>query len=414
MHNGLTRALFLHSFLKRFGVVENSEYLCRIIMDWEAFEKHKPFAGEKKPSMLRRRVGHDYESRRIYLITMTVEGRRPLLGRLVGDAEAEEGSPEAPRIELSPLGKEVKNCWTSIPNYYPEVKVLAITMMPDHLHGILFVERQMEQHLGMVIKGFKAGCNKAYRRWLASQEEQEGKAMPQQCCSKEDNNSSKEKDSNSSKENDEKDGNSSKEGNKSSKEKGSNGSNSNDRTHGFLFSRNYNDHILEGPDELERWFNYLDDNPRRLAVKRQHPEFFTIVRQRNIGEWSCQMVGNQALLTYPEKAAVVVHSAWSDEEYEMKKRKWLALGEKGGVLISASIATREKLVMREAMNRGYRLIVLRENGFPPLYKPAGESFDACSNGTLLQISPWEYHMNRRTISREQCLQLNRLAELIVG
>ena len=26
-------------------------------MDWEAFEKHKPFAGEKKPSMLRRRGG---------------------------------------------------------------------------------------------------------------------------------------------------------------------------------------------------------------------------------------------------------------------------------------------------------------------------------------------------------------------
>ena len=367
-------------------------------MDWEAFEKHKPFAGEKKPSMLRRRVGHDYESRRIYLITMTVEGRRSLLGRLVGDAVAEMGSPEAPRIELSPLGEEVRDCWTAIPSYYPEVKVLAITIMPDHLHGILFVERRMEQHLGMVIKGFKAGCNKAYRRWLASQGELEGGAMPQHCCSKENNgesgSGSKEKDSNDGNNND---------GNNNDKD---------DRTHGFLFSRNYNDHILEGYDELERWFNYLDDNPRRLAVKRQHPEFFTIVRQRNIGEWSCQMVGNQALLTYPKKAAVVVHSAWSDEEYETNKRKWLALGEKGGVLISASIATREKMVMREAMNRGYRLIVLRENGFPPLYKPAGESFDACSNGTLLQISPWEYHMNRRTISREQCLQLNRLAELI--
>ena len=52
-------------------------------MDWESFEKHIAFAGEKKPSMLRRRVGHDYEQRCVYLITMTVEGRRPLLGRLV-------------------------------------------------------------------------------------------------------------------------------------------------------------------------------------------------------------------------------------------------------------------------------------------------------------------------------------------
>ena len=89
------------------------------------------------------------------------------------------------------------------------------------------------------------------------------------------------------------------------------------------------------------------------------------------------------------------------------------MGENGGVLVGAAIATREKEVMREAMDRGYRLIVLRENGFPPFYKPSGESFAACTNGTLLQISPWEYHMNRRTISREQCLQLNRLAEEIV-
>ena len=69
-------------------------------MDQEAFAKHKPFAGEKKPSMLRRRVGHDYESRRIYLITMTVEGRRPLLGTLVGSADAPDGSPDAPRVVL--------------------------------------------------------------------------------------------------------------------------------------------------------------------------------------------------------------------------------------------------------------------------------------------------------------------------
>jgi hypothetical protein len=77
-------------------------------MDWEAYEKHKPFAGKNKPSMLRRRIGHDYESRCIYLVTLTVEGRRPLLGRLVGDANAEKGSAEAPKIVLSPLGEKVK------------------------------------------------------------------------------------------------------------------------------------------------------------------------------------------------------------------------------------------------------------------------------------------------------------------
>ena len=108
-------------------------------MDKDTFEKHKPFAGETKPSMLRRRVGHDYQSRRIYLITMTVEGRRPLLGTLVGDAYAPEGSPDEPRVELSPLGEAVRQCWLAIGEHYPDIKVMATMIMPDHLHGILFV-----------------------------------------------------------------------------------------------------------------------------------------------------------------------------------------------------------------------------------------------------------------------------------
>lgn len=43
---------------------------------------------------------------------------------------------------------------------------------------------------------------------------------------------------------------------------------------------------------------------------------------------------------------------------------------------------------------------------------AGESFDACSEGLLLQISPWEYHMEKKTITREECLELNEIAERI--
>ncbi len=345
-------------------------------MDWEAFEKHKAFAGETVPSMLRRRVGHDYEARSVYLVTMTVEGRLPLLGTLVGEADAPDGSPEAPRVVPKALGREVERCWQSIPDYYPEVRPLALQRMPDHLHGILFVTRQMDQPLGMVLKGFKAGCNKAYRElgYAATLLQQRG---PQTG--------------------------------------GPQTGGPQTRKAGFLFARNYNDHILEGAGELERWFQYLHDNPRRLAVKRQHPDYFSVRRDIAFGEWtSCQMSGNHFLLTVPERAAVVVHSADDDAKYAELKRKWLALAERGGVLISAAIATREKIVMREAMDKGCRLILLRKNGFPDLYKPSGESFIACSEGRLLQISPWEYQSRRTTISREQCLQLNRMAEFIAS
>ena len=150
-------------------------------------------------------------------------------------------------------------------------------------------------------------------------------------------------------------------------------------------------------------------------MKRMHPDYFTTLNYRDIAEWKhCQLVGNSFLLDIPQKVAVIVHSAYNDREYAAYREQWLACGEAGGVLVSAAIAPREKEVMREAMDRGYRVIWARENGFPPLYKPAGEAFDACSDGRLLQVSPWEYHMQRRCVSREQCLILNRLVETIVS
>ena len=132
-------------------------------MDKETFERQKAFAGEKKPSMLRRRVGHDYTERQIYMVTMTTEGRRPLFGQVVGRSDAPAGDNNAPRIVLSELGTRVQQEWLGIPNYYPEIKIIALQMMPDHLHGILFVKQKMQKDLSRVIRGFKTGCNRAYR-----------------------------------------------------------------------------------------------------------------------------------------------------------------------------------------------------------------------------------------------------------
>ena len=133
-------------------------------MDRKTFEQQKAFAGERKHSMLRRCLDHDYQGRCIYLITLITEGRRPLFGELTGKSDAIVGSDDEPRIVLSPLGEEVQNLFYSIQQWHPEVNSIAIQMMPDHLHGILFVRENMDKHLGQVISGFKAGCNKAYRR----------------------------------------------------------------------------------------------------------------------------------------------------------------------------------------------------------------------------------------------------------
>lgn len=332
-------------------------------MDWETFEKHKPFAGEKIPSMLRRRVGHDYESRRIYLITMTVEGRRPLLGRLMGNPDAPDSHPDAPHVELSQLGKAVCDCWEAIPSYYPEVKVIALQIMPDHIHGILFVTQQMEQHLGMVLKGFKIGCNKAYRElgYAATLLQQRKQVTTK-------------------------------------------------RTTGFLFARNYNDHILEGVGELERWFGYLRDNPRRLAVRRAHPEYFRVCFDITVNERTYAAIGNRFLLQHPEKIQVQCSRSLTDVQITETVERMLAKARRGAVLVSPAISAGEKAVMRAALEAKLPLIFITPWGFNEYSKPGHRYYDACAEGRFLLMAPWPHENREVPLTREICLSLNDMTE----
>ena len=65
--------------------------------------------------------------------------------------------------------------------------------------------------------------------------------------------------------------------------------------------------------------------------------------------------------------------------------------------------------MHEAFKEGLRMIILKENGFTNYYKPSGHMFEACKEGRILLLSPWEHHTEQKTIARGQCLQLNDMA-----
>ena len=136
-------------------------------MTEEQLQTRKILAGEKNPSMLRRSDTHDYTGKCFYLVTMTVEGRQPLLGVLTGRVEARLGAADAPAVDLSPLGRAVSEAWEAISSHYSQVAVIAQQVMPDHFHGILFFRENTDGlHLGHVIRGFKAATNRAYREFL--------------------------------------------------------------------------------------------------------------------------------------------------------------------------------------------------------------------------------------------------------
>ena len=101
-----------------------------------------------------------------------------------------------------------------------------------------------------------------------------------------------------------------------------------------------------------------------------------------------------------------------DNEMKAKVEEYLTASRQGAVLVSPAISPGEKVVMRAAFNEGLPLIYLQENGLTELAKPSGTRMEACARGQLLILAPWEHHNEKTTISRNQCLMLNKMARRI--
>ncbi|NMA47323.1 MAG: hypothetical protein GX945_12255, partial [Lentisphaerae bacterium] len=179
-----------------------------------------------------------------------------------------------------------------------------------------------------------------------------------------------------------------------------------------LWSPGYQDTILLNRGQLANMRAYIKDNPRRLAVKRAHPELFRVVRDLPLCGHSFAAIGNHFLLDVPIKRQVQISRSVSPAALAAAEAELLAAAQRGAVLVSPCISPGEKQIARAALRLQLPLIVILENGFPELYKPPKSYFDACAAGRLLMLAPWPYHSERRPITREQCLLLNNFAKQI--
>lgn len=322
---------------------------------------------------------HDYHERCIYLVTVVTVDRLPLLGKVVGDTQKAQ-------IELSAVGKAVWREIEALSKRFPHIKVLQHQIMPDHVHLVLYVTERLPEWmpLGNVVAAWKQGCGKEYS---AIRDLKDATPNNQQSIT---------------------------------------------YTNGFtlglsgkadfrspapvytpLFEKGFNDRILTGKGQLAHIMAYVRDNPRRLLIKRQCASFFTIRRNITVAEFTFDAVGNMALLQKP-LVAVHCHRRWSEQETQAYTAQCLEVAQKGAVLIGAFISKAEQAIAHEAYEQRLPLIHLMENGFNELYKPVGLDFYACAEGRLLQLAPWPYHNDKRPITRQQCQELNGMAEVIAS
>ena len=306
------------------------------------------FAKAKKPSMRRRMYNRDYSGKGIYMITITTEHRNPIFGRLqfAGDASS-------PFIEHSIVGKMVSDECLNIHAQWPQIDIQLVQVMPDHVHILMQVTEPLPKHLGKIIAFFMLKTTQNYNKLCGVDIEK-------------------------------------------------------DDSH-KLWEKGYHDRIITNTEQLSAVKKYLWDNPLRLAIKRGRQELFNQVGIEVCGHFFVS-IGNRELLNAKRLLQVQCSRRLTEEEILDRVKNFLDEGKQGMVLVSPCISPGEKAVASAAVDNGIPLIVLLENGFSQYFKPSGRHFNACASGKLLMLAPWEHHNERRTITREQCLQLNEMAK----
>ena len=79
---------------------------------------------------------YDYASEGAYFVTTVTQGRVCLLGEIVDG-----------KMCLNRYGEIVQRWWNEIPIHFPNVEIGAFVIMPNHVHGVIFI---IDQRTGEV------------------------------------------------------------------------------------------------------------------------------------------------------------------------------------------------------------------------------------------------------------------------
>ena len=72
--------------------------------------------------------GYDYSQEGAYYVTIVTQGRKCLFGEII-DGE----------MHINEYGEIVQKWWNEIPIHFPNVELGAFVIMPNHIHGLIFI-----------------------------------------------------------------------------------------------------------------------------------------------------------------------------------------------------------------------------------------------------------------------------------
>lgn len=271
------------------------------------------------------------------------------------------GAPAVPlpAVELSDSGAFLRAGFRDFFRTESAILLKKIVVMPDHVHFIIHVREYLPTHLGRYISRLKTVCTLAVSELPGYPVDTDGNPL-------------------------------------------------------HIFEDNYHDRIIRNDSMLETERRYLDDNPRRYLLRKQHPEYFSSPVRITINGEHYSAFGNILLLKdiHPEPA--IISRRYTPEHLSRLKAGWEEAARSRKALISPFISKPEKEIKKAVLESGGRIIEILDNGFPERYKPSGTAFDLCLEGRLLQIAPLVYETSKIPLTRNRALELNATARKIAA
>ena len=252
-------------------------------------------------------------------------------------------------IERTKLGQAIAEEINRIPTYNgaESIEIYSYVIMPDHVHILLRIHDRLPKHIGQYIAWFKIKCTDACSALTGGPVSETMRP----------------------------------------------------------FAPEYHDRLLKGKNQLSHMVRYIQDNPRRLALKRANKDLFRIRQNQQINTIPCTVLGNIFLIEHPLRQVLQCSRRLTQEQIDNLKADCLREAADGTVYVTAAISDGEKQIARALREAGFSLIILLEKGFPApddphysYFKPQGVYFEACAAGKLLLIEPRRDLLDREDIA----------------
>lgn len=263
---------------------------------------------------------------------------------------------EVPILLNTRTGMIINEQFQRFLSHYKMFEFPAVAVMPDHIHILWRVCEWLERDLGFYVGKFKSFCTQQWNE-------------------------------------------------EAGRDKGS----------GFkLFADKFNDRIAFKNLEVNRFFYYVNDNPRRLHIRVLYPEYFQRRMMIRIGSRLFHIFGNFQLLREARISPAVVSSRYSPEERERLHREWSEIIRSGGALVSPFISQAERDLMQSGIQGGASIIRVVPDGIAPKFKPQGLEFELCMAGRLLLIGEYKENSRKSELRRDYALGLNDFARWLAS